>query len=182
MFGIGWTEILLVGLVALFVLKPKDYPDAMRAIGNFIRKARVMAGEFQLQFNDAMREANLDDVRKTIEEVRDLRGLSPMQHVTEALSKFADETKSIKQEIEAPLASATQPATPALEAPQPAEPAAVADTAATAPTHDQARPIDLVPASAPPAAEPSHAASEPSHAMPEPEHAVAATPGPHRVA
>lgn len=167
MFGIGWTEILLIGLVALFVLKPKDYPDAMRAIGNFIRKARVMAGEFQMQFNDAMRDANLDDVRKTIEEVRDLRGLSPMQHVTEALSKFADETKSIKQEIEAPLASATEPTTLPAEAPQPAAtPAAPEAAPAVAAPQDAARPLELVPTSASPIHEPSHAALEPEPVVP----------------
>lgn len=100
MFGIGWTEILLVGIVALLVLKPQDYPDAMRSLGRMINKARAMAGEFQGQFNDAMREANLDDVRKTLDEVRDMRHLSPVQKVTETLSRFADETRDMKKEIE----------------------------------------------------------------------------------
>ena len=100
MFGIGWTEILLVGVVALLVLKPQDYPEAMRGLGRLINKARQMAGEFQGQFNDAMREANLDYVRKTIDEVRDLRNLSPVQKVTETLSRLADETRNIKNEIE----------------------------------------------------------------------------------
>lgn len=100
MFGIGWSEILLVGVIALLVLKPKDYPDAMRSLGRLINKARQMAGEFQGQFNEAMRDANLDDVRKTIDEVRDLRHLSPVQKVTETLSRLADETREMKNEIE----------------------------------------------------------------------------------
>jgi sec-independent protein translocase protein TatB len=100
MFEIGWTEILFVAIVAIFVLKPKDYPDALRSIGNFLTRARQMAGEFQSQFNDAMRDANLDDVRKTIDEIRDLKNMGPLNQVRESLTQFADETTSVKKSIE----------------------------------------------------------------------------------
>ena len=105
MFEIGWTEILFVAIIAIFVLRPKDYPDALRAIGNFLTKARQMAGEFQSQFNEAMRDANLDDVRKTIDEIRDLKNMGPMQQVREHLTSFADDANQAKKSIE----SATTP-------------------------------------------------------------------------
>lgn len=104
MFEIGWTEILFVAIVAIFVLKPKDYPEALRAIGNFLTRARQMAGEFQSQFNEAMRDANLDDVRKTIDEIRDLKNMGPLNQVRESLTQFADETTSVKKSIESSVA------------------------------------------------------------------------------
>jgi len=82
MFDIGWSELLLVGGVAVVVLKPKDLPDAMRSVGRMINKARRMAGEFQGQFNQALREANLEDVKKEFDSIRQATsavtgGLSP---------------------------------------------------------------------------------------------------------
>jgi len=70
MFDIGWSELLLIGGVAVVVLKPKDLPDAMRSIGRSMTKLRRMAGEFQGQFNQALREANLEDVKKDFDSIR----------------------------------------------------------------------------------------------------------------
>lgn len=69
MFDIAWSELMLIGAVALVVIGPKDLPKAMRTAGQAIGKIRRMAGEFQSQFNDAMREAELDDLKKQVEEV-----------------------------------------------------------------------------------------------------------------
>ena len=82
MFDIGWSELLLLGGVAVVVLKPKDLPDAMRSVGKAIKKLRHMAGEFQGQFNQALREANLEDVKKEFDSIRQATsavagGLSP---------------------------------------------------------------------------------------------------------
>lgn len=142
MFGIGWTEILLVGVIALLVLKPQDYPDAMRSLGRLINKARQMAGEFQGQFNDAMRDANLDDVRKTLDEVRDMRHLSPVQKVTETLSRFADETRNIKNEIEQ-AGTLLGDAPGQTIAPLPSSPAARDPTETMLPPVEPAPPVDL---------------------------------------
>jgi sec-independent protein translocase protein TatB len=71
MFGIAWSELVVIAVVALVVVGPKDLPRLMRAFGHYAGKLRRMAGEFQRQFEDAMREAELEEVRKAIESVRD---------------------------------------------------------------------------------------------------------------
>jgi sec-independent protein translocase protein TatB len=69
MFDIAWSELLLIGAVALVAIPPKDLPKAMRTVGQTVGKLRRMATEFQGQFNDAMREAELHDLKKQVEEV-----------------------------------------------------------------------------------------------------------------
>jgi sec-independent protein translocase protein TatB len=69
MFDIAWSEMLVIGAVALVVIGPKDLPKALRAVGEMVGKVRRMAGEFQSQFNDAMREAELHEIKKQVEEV-----------------------------------------------------------------------------------------------------------------
>jgi len=69
MFDIAWSEFMLVGAVALVVIGPKDLPKAMRTVGQAVGKMRRMATEFQGQFNDAMREAELHDLKKQVEDV-----------------------------------------------------------------------------------------------------------------
>ncbi|WP_052340969.1 Sec-independent protein translocase protein TatB [Salinarimonas rosea] len=67
MFDLSWGEMLLVGAVALIVIGPKDLPRTLRAVGQVVGKVRRMASEFQGQFNQAIREAELDQVRKEVE-------------------------------------------------------------------------------------------------------------------
>jgi sec-independent protein translocase protein TatB len=69
MFDIAWSEMLVIGAVALVVIGPKDLPKALRACGEFVGKVKRMASEFQGQFNDAMREAELHDLKKQVEDV-----------------------------------------------------------------------------------------------------------------
>ena len=64
MFDIGWSELLVIAVVAIVVIGPKDLPRAMRAVGQWTGKMKRMAREFQSQFNEAMREAELDDVQE----------------------------------------------------------------------------------------------------------------------
>lgn len=63
MFDIGWTELLLVAVVAIVVVGPKELPDMLRNLGRGMRAVRRMASDFQGQFNDALKEAELDEVR-----------------------------------------------------------------------------------------------------------------------
>jgi sec-independent protein translocase protein TatB len=76
MFDLAWSEIVLIGVVALIAIGPKDLPVAMKAVTDIIKKARRMAGEFQSHVDDMMREANLDEVRQQINEIRnfDIKG------------------------------------------------------------------------------------------------------------
>ena len=63
MFDIGWQELFIVAVLALLVIGPKDLPRALRTMGKWVRKARVMARDFQGGLDDVMREAELDDVK-----------------------------------------------------------------------------------------------------------------------
>ncbi len=69
MFDIAWSEMVLIGAVALVVIGPKDLPKALRSVGEAVGKIKRMAAEFQGQFNDAMREAELHDLKKQVEDV-----------------------------------------------------------------------------------------------------------------
>ena len=76
MFDFAWSEIALIGVVALIAIGPKDLPVAMRTVAQMVKKARRMAGEFQTHVDDMMREANLDEVRQHISDIRnfDIKG------------------------------------------------------------------------------------------------------------
>ena len=67
MFDFAWSELGLLALVAILVLGPKELPQAMRALGRFTRHARKLASEFQAHVNDLIREAELDDVKRSVD-------------------------------------------------------------------------------------------------------------------
>jgi len=71
MFDIGWSELVLVGVVALIVLGPKELPGVLRMVGQWVGKARKMAADFQGQFQDAMREAEMADVKKSFDDIKE---------------------------------------------------------------------------------------------------------------
>ena len=66
MFGLGWSELLVVGIVALIVIGPKDLPGLFRSVGQFTGKARMMAREFQRAMDQAANESGVKDVTKTL--------------------------------------------------------------------------------------------------------------------
>ncbi len=68
MFDIGWSELLVIGVVALIAIGPKELPGVLRAVGQWSGKIRRMASEFQDQFREAMREAEMADLKKDIDE------------------------------------------------------------------------------------------------------------------
>ncbi len=69
MFDIAWSELALIAAVALIVIGPKDLPRVMRTVGQWMRRARAMASEFQRNFDDMVREAELDELRKNVENI-----------------------------------------------------------------------------------------------------------------
>jgi sec-independent protein translocase protein TatB len=131
MFDIAWSEMLLIGGVALVVIGPKDLPGALRAAGQAIGKIRRMAAEFQGQFNDAMREAELTDLKKQVEDIgnsvqasTNFDPIEPMKDFGAAdASKPAADDKAMK-DAEATLAKLPAPDLPA---PVRIEPAPVAE-------------------------------------------------------
>jgi sec-independent protein translocase protein TatB len=72
MFDISWTEILVIGVVALIAIGPRELPRVLFELGKWVRRLRAMAGEFQRHFSDMMHEAELDELRRQAQAVRDL--------------------------------------------------------------------------------------------------------------
>src|SRR3954451_22215380 len=69
MFDIGWSELVVIGVVALIAIGPKELPGVLRMVGQWMGKARRMAAEFQGQFQEAMREAEVADLKKQFDDV-----------------------------------------------------------------------------------------------------------------
>lgn len=70
MFGLAWTEIGVIGVVAMILIGPKDMPVAIKAVSDMVKKARRMAGEFQGHVDEMLRDSNLAEVRDSINEIR----------------------------------------------------------------------------------------------------------------
>jgi sec-independent protein translocase protein TatB len=71
MFDIGWSELLVIAVVAIVVVGPKDLPRLMRTFGHYAGKLRRAAADFQRQFEEAIRDTEIEEVKKAIESVRD---------------------------------------------------------------------------------------------------------------
>src|SRR3954471_22415751 len=71
MFDIGWSELVVIGVVALIAIGPKELPGVLRTVGQYMGKVRRMASEFQSQFQEAMREAEMADIKKSDDETTD---------------------------------------------------------------------------------------------------------------
>src|SRR5947199_4045331 len=71
MFDIGWSELVVIAVVALIAIGPKELPGVLRTVGQWMGKARRMAAEFQGQFQEAMREAEMADLKKSFDEVKE---------------------------------------------------------------------------------------------------------------
>src|SRR5476651_1065496 len=68
MFDIGWSEFLVIAVVALIAIGPKELPGVLRMVGQWVGKARRMAKEFQDQFQEAIREADVAEMKKQFDE------------------------------------------------------------------------------------------------------------------
>ncbi|MER0239647.1 Sec-independent protein translocase protein TatB [Fulvimarina sp. MAC8] len=98
---IGWTEMMVVAVVLIVVVGPKDLPGMLRTFGRAMKQMRSMAGDFRKQFDEALKEAELDEVRKSVD---DVRGLDPRRQVREAMKPMKD----IGDDIRSSVRSATQ--------------------------------------------------------------------------
>src|SRR6187431_3194640 len=117
MFDIGWSELVVIAVVALIAIGPKELPGVLRMVGQWMGKARKMASEFQGQFQEAMREAEMADLKKSFDEVKDVAtGLNPVNVMT-SLQKDVDDALAIDKPADAQAASAigepVVPTTPA---------------------------------------------------------------------
>ena len=109
MFDIGWSELLVIGVVALIAIGPKELPGVLRAVGHWMGKIRRMASEFQGQFQEAMREAELADVKKQFDD---------MTSVTGDLTKF-DPLGDVQKDVERSVTAEAATSTPLPDAPTP---------------------------------------------------------------
>jgi sec-independent protein translocase protein TatB len=168
MFDIAWTEMLVIAVVMIVVVGPKELPGMLRTIGKTTAKLRTMAGEFRKQFDDALKEAELDDLKKLAD---DARRLNPAADIKKAFNPLETAGKDVR----AGLAAAFNP--PKAEPPKPKapEPAAVAPAA---PAATPAAPAPAAAAAMPAAVKPkapakAKAPSKPAPAKPAPAKPVA---------
>ncbi|MGI6852967.1 Sec-independent protein translocase protein TatB [Mesorhizobium sp. 1B3] len=145
MFEIGWTEMLVIAVVMIVVVGPKDLPRMLRTFGRTTAKLRAMAGDFQKQFNEALKEAELDDVKKSVDS---LRSLDPSAEIRKQLNPFEKAAADIRSGLDSLKPSAAPTAEAVTHAAEPLKngPAALPE---------QAPPAEAVPA--PKSAEPAPA-------------------------
>lgn len=109
MFDISWSEFLLIGVVALVVIGPKELPAVMRTLGQWTRKVRGMAAEFQSQFQEAMREAEMTDLKKEVDNLaEDVKRFDPLKDMRDDIQSLGE---GVKESLAAsPEAAAALPA------------------------------------------------------------------------
>ncbi|HYD67650.1 Sec-independent protein translocase protein TatB [Azospirillum sp.] len=151
MFDIGWSEIMVIAVVALVIIGPKDLPSAIYTLGKWVRKARFVARDFQTHIDDMMREAELDELKKQALKARDL-------NIAREVEKTIDPTGDVKAAFELPP-----------------EASGVAGYHGSPPEEEQPRPATEPPVTLPAGTTPSAAAPEPEKA-PEPATAAASPP------
>jgi sec-independent protein translocase protein TatB len=121
MFDIGWSELVVIAVVALIAIGPKELPGVLRAVGNYMGKIRRMASEFQGQFQEAMREAEMTDLKKSVDEMT--------ESASKSFTDF-DPIGSVRKEIESfsadPLAD--KPPAPESVSPESVSPEPVAES------------------------------------------------------
>ena len=124
MFDIGWSELVVIAVVALIAIGPKELPGVLRMVGQWMGKARKMAAEFQGQFQEAMREAEMADLKKSFDEVKEAATGFTSGNLMTSLQKDVSKALDIDG-IDKPAAAATD--TPAIEPPVDAGDAGTAD-------------------------------------------------------
>lgn len=166
MFDIGWTEMLVIAVVMIVVVGPKDLPKMLRTFGRTTAKMRSMAGDFQRQFNEALREAELEDVKKSVES---LKSLNPANEIRKQLNPLEKAASEVRAGLDSAMKPAPKPSEPDAARAVEAEPlkggaaampgamAGPADTAAAPePPRQEQAPVQPA-AAATPAAKPARA-------------------------
>lgn len=100
MFDIGWSEMLVIAIVVIVVVGPKELPGMLRTFGRTTAKLRVMANDFRKQFDEALKEAELDDIKKIAD---DARKLNPASEIKKALSPMEKTAQDVRAGIDAAM-------------------------------------------------------------------------------
>lgn len=130
MLDIGWSEMLIILVVALVVIGPKDLPKVARQVGRWTGKARAMAREFQRSFDDMAREAELEEIKAGLQKMNPASLESTIRETVDPDRKLEQaldvrdtldaEARSIRAELAAEPSPATTPEPPPPAAPAPA--------------------------------------------------------------
>lgn len=128
MFDIGWSEMLIIGVVVLVVLGPKELPHALKTFSHWMRAARKLGSEFQSGVNEIVREAELEDAKR---ELQKISSHSISDKIEKAIDPSGDLKKAINEPVSEAKAALTEPKTEA-EA-EPAKPS-IAEMTATMPS------------------------------------------------
>jgi sec-independent protein translocase protein TatB len=103
-FGLSMGELMVIALVALIVVGPKDLPRMLRMVGRFVTQLRGMAGEFQRHLDSAIREAGIDDMKK---EVKSMTNFTVTADIDKQMTEeFRKQSSEIKSMIDAPVKTA----------------------------------------------------------------------------
>jgi sec-independent protein translocase protein TatB len=180
MFDIGWGELIVIGIVALIAIGPKELPGALRALGQWTSKIRRMASDFQNQFHEAMREAEMADLKKQVDTLTS--GFDPVETVRREIeSAVEDKPPSALAAPSAPPSGGAE--TPSVETPSAYAPSADARSADAPSADAPADPTVAPDVQAPPEptthteADKAFALDEPGAAKPSAAKPSAAKPG-----
>ena len=129
LFDIGWPELLLIGVIALVVIGPKDLPRALRIAGFWVRKARTLSREFQSSIDQMIREAELEEVREELKKAAEFDIGKEIRNTVDPTGELAESIKppELPDYFEEPGASAAEPAPALSESAEAAAPAPAAD-------------------------------------------------------
>ena len=128
MFDIGWSELVVIAVVALIAIGPKELPGVLRMVGQWMGKARKMAGEFQGQFQEAMREAEMADLKKSFDEVKEVASGFTGANLMTSLQRDVDKAldiEGVEKPAETPVAAIEPPAVVPTPDVAPSEPLAI---------------------------------------------------------
>ncbi|HYF86133.1 Sec-independent protein translocase protein TatB [Azospirillum sp.] len=165
MFDIAWSELMVIAVIALVVIGPKDLPKAIFTLGKWVRKARGVAREFQTHIDDMMRETELDELRKEALKTRDLNIKKMMEDTIDPKGEVgkAFDPKGFDVGLNGHAGSTPEPDLPQAPVPTQTPVPVVTDStppsAAPSPITTQPPQPALVPPATQPAAQPAEVAS-----------------------
>jgi sec-independent protein translocase protein TatB len=159
MFDIAWSELLLIAVIALIFIGPKELPQVLHSLGRMTAKLRRSADDFRRQFEDSVREAGYDDLHKNIQE---FRSLHPASQLKDSIARAINQEYTPKPETPATQAPAEQPLTVENKGPLAEPQQTKASTEANGSEHTSAESANVASMEKPSASAPQAPAAEPA--------------------
>ena len=159
MFDIAWSELLLIAVIALIFIGPKELPQVLHSLGRMTAKLRRSADDFRRQFEDSVREAGYEDLHKNIQ---DFRSLHPASQLKDSIARAINQEYTPKPVAPASQAPAEPPLTVENKAPLGEPQQTKTSTEANASEHTSAEAANVAPMEKPSASAPQAPAAEPA--------------------